>query len=447
MPKNSDGEYRRTNGFEKPFDRLQFVSWIISFYLIFSFFLVVLPLMEDTTKIWTSIIYALLMSAFLLLATRTGGVDPVDKTTLKLLQATPRDIPSSELLYCCFCKCKVHKRSKHCGLCNKCVGDFDHHCKWLNNCVGGTNYKSFFRLINIGVVYTAFHFVMSLTVLLSVLNEASFPMSTLDGSYYKGVNRTGLLAALILSCGFAGLTCAMLLHLVIFHLYLQHKQLSTYDYILLERARKTQTKSAAAPAATRSREKVTPEVTETRMDQANLGVSRQPVTAAATAHTETVSGGTMGSGGQDQQRRGVDRISQGGPAHKTAANVESVSNGVSSCAGGSAASAVASSRDRRDRDDGNSDDGISKGGLKEGKVTTFPMSRVGAVTADGHISELLPGSVYLPTDEARGGGVAEGVVSSRGKDKKGGMLKPLPPLAPLAAPVSAAVSPSQDLSR
>lgn len=49
--------------------------------------------------------------------------------TLRCMQATPRDLPSSELLYCCFCKCKVHKRSKHCGVCNKCVSDFDHHCK------------------------------------------------------------------------------------------------------------------------------------------------------------------------------------------------------------------------------------------------------------------------------------------------------------------------------
>ena len=115
MVKNSDGEYKRLNGFEAPFDRLQVLSWIICLYLVLSFFLLVVPLQDDTTKVWSSIVYALLLTVFCFLAVRTGGMDPVDKTTLMSLQQTPRDMPSSELLYCCFCKCKVHKRSKHCS--------------------------------------------------------------------------------------------------------------------------------------------------------------------------------------------------------------------------------------------------------------------------------------------------------------------------------------------
>lgn len=41
----------------------------------------------------------------------------------------------------------VHKGSKHCRRCGRCVQDFDHHCNWLNNCVGGANYKPFFSLV------------------------------------------------------------------------------------------------------------------------------------------------------------------------------------------------------------------------------------------------------------------------------------------------------------
>lgn len=37
--------------------------------------------------------------------------------------------------------------SKHCKLCNRCVGGFDHHCVWINNCIGKDNYKSFFVMI------------------------------------------------------------------------------------------------------------------------------------------------------------------------------------------------------------------------------------------------------------------------------------------------------------
>ena len=110
MPTNADGEYKRTNGFERPFDKLQLLAWLICSYMILSYFLIVLPLQSGGTRVWATIVYTILLSVFAFLAYYTGGVDPVDSTTKRTLQNTPRDLQSCDLLYCCFCKCKVHAK-------------------------------------------------------------------------------------------------------------------------------------------------------------------------------------------------------------------------------------------------------------------------------------------------------------------------------------------------
>ena len=64
------------------------------------------------------------------------------------------------LNYCCVCKIKFKKNSKHCVICNKCCEGFDHHCTWVNNCIGRKNYPffyiflyiSFFQLISILII-------------------------------------------------------------------------------------------------------------------------------------------------------------------------------------------------------------------------------------------------------------------------------------------------------
>ncbi|KAJ8472029.1 hypothetical protein OPV22_026372 [Ensete ventricosum] len=75
---------------------------------------------------------------FLLTSFSDPGIVTAENVS-KYISAYPYD----EIIYvekeCSTCKIRKPARSKHCGICNRCVARFDHHCGWMNNCIGEKN--------------------------------------------------------------------------------------------------------------------------------------------------------------------------------------------------------------------------------------------------------------------------------------------------------------------
>lgn len=98
--------------------------------------------------------------------------------------------------------------------CNRCASIFDHHCKFVNNCVGESNYSTFIKLIVSVQVYECFLIVIF--VLVFTIRPDRF-----------NITQIPILVAL-LKCILVFMSNG---YLICFHIMLNLKKLTTFEYI------------------------------------------------------------------------------------------------------------------------------------------------------------------------------------------------------------------------
>lgn len=151
---------RRIHGLQLPLHPLQLVGWVALILFGYSTFAVLLPALSPSVQ---QPLYYLLVALYLLhLVSHLAALllDPADaelrrNSTRTVVPEFDRSKHSHviENGRCHLCNIKTSShRTKHCSVCNKCVGTFDHHCKWLNHCVGGRNYVAFLMCVVSAVI-------------------------------------------------------------------------------------------------------------------------------------------------------------------------------------------------------------------------------------------------------------------------------------------------------
>lgn len=266
----------RKNGWNRPFHFFQIIGWILFIVFGWANFVLLIPNIGNycliiSLMIINIMIYVLHLVFHLLAST----VNPIDNNVLEKHRNVERTMTKQfdrtkhrhviENQFCYICETQVGVKSKHCSLCNKCVSDFDHHCKWLNNCVGGKNYRWF-----IGSMLTAL--VQSLTIMATSLaelvalympsshcihNRQSYNNNTtlmvnettsnetigdcklniINREYViEGHIRTGWWATLSTIFGTSTIAFILLTHLCGFHIFLKCIGMSTFEFVMKQRA-------------------------------------------------------------------------------------------------------------------------------------------------------------------------------------------------------------------
>ncbi|TKC39059.1 hypothetical protein EI555_017339, partial [Monodon monoceros] len=243
----------RVSGWSQPVHYLQIVAWIVFLILVFTTFGIFIPLLPPE---WRYIAYSVtggICLFHLLVHLIVLSIDPADANVrLKNYSRTVSTFDRSkhahviQRQYCHLCEVAVTVKAKHCSTCNKCVSGFDHHCKWLNNCVGSRNYWYFFTSVASAVAGLLCMVATLLYIFTQYfINPAGlrtdprygsisdqntwllllplFPVRT-STPVFLGIGALTLLLELV--------SLLLLGHLLLFHLYLRAKKLSTFEYIM-----------------------------------------------------------------------------------------------------------------------------------------------------------------------------------------------------------------------
>ncbi|XP_037957614.1 uncharacterized protein LOC119687394 [Teleopsis dalmanni] len=154
---------RRLNGLQLPLHPLQVFGWLVLILFGFASFWLLIPSFSSEIQ---GPLYGLISGLYIVhVASHLAAllIDPADRE-LRRIHRNDRIVPEFdrnkhthviENGRCHLCNIRTSsQRTKHCSVCNKCVGKFDHHCKWLNHCIGSRNYVAFLMCVVSAVIAT-----------------------------------------------------------------------------------------------------------------------------------------------------------------------------------------------------------------------------------------------------------------------------------------------------
>jgi DHHC palmitoyltransferase len=254
----------RVNGLSKPYAALQIATWVCFPVLILQFLFFVSPLLPLAASIPCTLLFFACTLATAYYGYKACIVDPIDRHLAKHLQETGEAMPSSQdakpkgllklfytttsqialpqeeepMKYCWVCEISVAEHSMHCKYCNKCVSHFDHHCLWLNTCVGDTNYMYFYRILWSISAMLVVHIGIMLGLVIDIFTHGATEERA-DAWFNSDLSGV-VLGVLIFFLVFDTICLSAAAQLLFFHVGLRRKNLTTYQFIVTDNARKRQ---------------------------------------------------------------------------------------------------------------------------------------------------------------------------------------------------------------
>ncbi|CAJ1376042.1 unnamed protein product [Effrenium voratum] len=213
----------RRHGCERPISPLQIVLLVIILLdgLVFAF--CALPLVQDSVvQIILAVVYALVVLGMVGAGVHVAITDPSHQNVSWKLGKGSFDEINTQLPVCWTCHVRQEWRTEHCNTCNRCVDRFDHHCIWLNNCVGHANYRSFWAAMTLAVCMLGIFFFTNIVLL---IQEASDALAL-------GAPKEVVLPVLLITTVMNAPFLLMIGTLLVFHMCLLRKNLTTLEYIL-----------------------------------------------------------------------------------------------------------------------------------------------------------------------------------------------------------------------
>ncbi|EHH62065.1 hypothetical protein EGM_20252, partial [Macaca fascicularis] len=257
----------RVNGWSLPLHYFQVVTWAVFLGLSSATFGIFIPLLPHVWKYIAYVVTGRIFFFYLIVHLIASCIDPAD-FNVRLMKNYSQPMPIFDRSkhahviqnqFCHLCKVTVNKKTKHCISCNKCVSGFDHHCKWINNCVGSRNYCFFFST----VASATAGMLCLITILLYILVQYFADPGVLrTDPNYEDVKNTNtwllflplfpvqvqtlivvIIGMVVLLLDLLGLV--QLGQLLIFHIYLKAKKLTTFEYLIKTRKEESSKHQAA----------------------------------------------------------------------------------------------------------------------------------------------------------------------------------------------------------